>query len=1721
MALRFSPRPKIDTSALPSLKQMKAVIPIQLLPVRLQVKYVQNTAEELAWYSKQHPSVKRYPLELLVRIYPDQLSIHRHEEQLTASEIVAGQEYWRQALTAPDREAGTPHSLQAWRSLLGRYGAHRARWVLQETQPSQLAQLIELADAVAQQPVVRNDEESGTDKRWNEVFEKLNDFFPTTKPAPSAWQQAAKALCLPDRFVVALYRKKTSPADVEDVYIKDLLIDNTAVGYDPTNTTSNPKLPLVNTEIFDSITDLTAEFLDLVRLEMGAEIKDNEITVGLNGAGSGPADEAKVPGEPAPGEVTNNDLGKGGLSGPLAWMADFGAAVEVGMGVVVALNPEDLEIGFDRLIVVGTRPEYAPDDEAKRLTQLLESHAFTDGMELIPQGMPTNNTGESSGYGSDEQYDAVATFEKYLQSPLYQVQPPDMPQERHSDGQRLATTLGLEASSFVHTGYAGGHDATHATLMNRTLWPATFGYFLREMLEPVVGSKQLTQDTRRFFEEYVTGRGPAPAFRVGNVPYGVLPTTWYSQLYPVEVLGSFGKVSWDIIRSLDATWTERLNAFVDYPPIFKTETPFASMPPSRQDILTVLGQEAASVEFYQRYFVGPNLMDTLAHRANASGDKLWPPVPSFDLGGIRDVKSYSVNGRPNVPGRYEPGNEENPIYSNFRNYFDPKDSFRTSPKQWSHVFDVNYQVGYRKVVHTYADEPRPANETIGSMVDDAQLSELYRIRPLLATDASVVATITSDPKDKKLHNYIHWLSQSTFDAIRLQDFTVNGSLPADFNPPNSLLYFMLRQAVMWRFWEAAEDYLNTQGTSIDRQETELFNILQSPQDARWQCLYHRINGGPVAHEWLIDPDNTHPIAVALRTYRKDLLQLAVLSTAQLERLLAEHLDLGNHRLDAWKTGQVMARMLELRRKNPVGTYLGAFGWLENIRHQDKAKPNKSGIYEDPDNLGYVHAPSINHGVTAAVLRQGYKSRQFETGADNPAANRMAINLSSARVRRALALLEGIRTGNSLAALLGRDFEAGLFRAKSNTGQSFAVYIPRFRELFPYADEKATPPGTPARTPSPEQDAKQLVDGLALLKRYPFNRGQFTIPAADAADFWRAVKHEIDQLQNTLDALGDLTVGESIHQAVMGNVDQAAAVLENVAKGKFPTAPDVVHPSRGGVALTHRVLLHLPQAAPASLSAQWGPPTALALAEPALNNWLAGFFGDVAGLRFAYTYQVGNALPVSAPPLSLSQLNVHPLDLLLRLDANALQSGSALDAHMTHSIRMDTSWASKPSDPNLNGLVVIDYAAAGPMSLRRLLPLLWRIRQLLASSRPALAPDLSGPSRLAPGQAASNMSGINQADVSGRLAAVEAILQNAVGTNGLPARLVALQQAATSPASAAYTSSLLALRTTLYELGAYNLPEATLAASPAVTAPLEAATAVQQIIVRRLAAARQSLAEPDLGIRYAEQAKALLGNEFRLSIPVQLDNQPLTDPNNPEAVYAAAYRNGPALLGHHPDPVLVMEEWLQGLAPVRDTLNHLEKIYMLSELLVGGAASGSLPALTPAQITARATTREYWLGAAYPSKGYTPPNDAVSLVQIVPELTPSAYQPTGWQQALWLDEWVEVIPHKLEDTALVFHYDQPNMEAPQTLLTAVAHNPLGEAQWHWDGLLGTVSETLDFAKKRAVEPANLSYTHLGALLPLLVAPVAKEGVTMTLDWQQLVFKNNQESPPFLTKEFEAN
>ena len=1667
-----------------TINNLSSQVPFLLFPVQVQVKFVQNPASFVA----EHPS--RSPHELRIRIYPDQIGLNTHEDKLTTEETEAGQHYW---LSAPAAATHSLHAIGPWRVLVNRYGTNRARYILQQTQPTNLAAMQQGLSAGTAVVPAFNPLATGTGR----------------------WTQPATSLVMPAYFTAILYRPVEEAGKIQDAYINKQLLPNLKQPYSP-----------------DLLKDFTSEFLEIAKQVDGEPIADGPLQVG-------------------PDPTANTTGFEDG--GPLAWMGDFELALTKGMAIAVPLTPTEFKTGFARLVVLGLGQNDSVAANATATQQVFVNHLHTDGLELIPQGTPTNNTENAgAGYSSAEQYDADTSFQELLKGSLFVPKAPNAPVEQ-SDGQHFTAALGLPVPEFDQMRHTDGTDGREARLMNRALWPATYGYFLENMMRPVF-SPEAIEWTRTFFQDYVLGRGNVPAFRVRNEPYGVLPTTRFSAWQSASSLGGFGSQLLEVLRRLDVTWTERLNQVGAYPQVVAGVQPTDEVIPSQQNLLTTLGSDATSVEFYQRYMLGPNMVDTLHHHAQTQQRSIWPSVFVSDA----DPEQPGTLTR-RAAGRF--GTDEaplNPLYSEFRQFFG--DGMGLEENKWPAIFDQTFQSTYQKIAHTYADLPVGPRSGMGGLIDDLPLSEKQPPSPFPATEV----------------NYIEWLATSSFDDIRLENFAhaYEGERPPrNLTPPTSLLYHLLRHAVLLQYWQAAADTVGL--SSAERSEKELFNVV-SQDDARWQLLYTPAPGSSEQLQATLRAGKGAQGA-KLVAYLAEVRTLATVPTARLERVLAEHLDLGNHRIDAWKTALVAHRLTELRSQQHLGNYLGAFSWLEDVCPEDRSTsatgsaPGEVGAGGgvilapivgteqpvsvsplgitsldeahgdarlDPDNLGYIHAPSLNHAMTAAILRQGYKSRQHTVAADDVTADRMSVNLSSERVRKALAILQGIRGGQSLSALLGQEFEKALaeYPVVSPPPIPYGYFVRYFRETFPYAGEKKLVGQTAlGGTPNSDNTTRQVVDGLALIRAgagtYPYGvdgipgTGSGAKAVAADPDFTAAVATEIAALVDTLDALGDLTVGESIYQSVMGNTEQASAMLDSIAKGKFPVNPQIVEAHPAGIALTHRVLVHLPQSAPAAL-ANWErpvvapatpPATPLADAIPALNNWLAGFFGNPATIRLAYlsgaqlaVEMPGESAVGTGPSVALNQTGIQPIDLLYLLENNVLRRGSTLDTLLRHAIAPDAAGADD---------LLIDYTCPGANTLRRFIPLAHRLRQLVAGSRAALPKDLQTTASAA---AASDALGVDEEELVSRFN--DLLLQVQTLLNALPAATAVYDTTGMS-GLARNTQPLPTLptphqlRPLLRQAASFGIAEAIQALTAPAATVLHSAVLVRQELARRFDLAQKALGQkltlaapaptgkgnpvfirpapgdptagdPNEVGAYATAGEALFGASFRLVLAFTL-------PTAAAAAYTQATNTSTRLLRNHVQNPLVMQEWLQGIAQVRDPLDHLSKVSLINDLLWDADPAHALPELQPTQLAAVADADAYWLGVPYPAT-YTPPGDALSLVQLLPD----GYAAVGPQCALWLDEWNEVLPADHQTTAVAFHYDQPNTSAPQSLLLVVSPDSEDNPEWSYGHLLGAINETLDLAKKRTVEPDALALTHLSSLLPALVSPVSQHGVTFTLDYRSV-------------------
>ena len=190
----------------------------------------------------------------------------------------------------------------------------------------------------------------------------------------------------------------------------------------------------------------------------------------------------------------------------------------------------------------------------------------------------------------------------------------------------------------------------------------------------------------------------------------------------------------------------------------------------------------------------------------------------------------------------------------------------------------------------------------------------------------------------------------------------------------------------------------------------------------------------------------------------------------------------------------------------------------------------------------------------------------------------------------------------------------------------------------------------------------------------------------------------------------------------------------------------------------------------------------------------------------------------------------------------------------------------------------------------------------------------------------------------------------------------------------------------------------------------------------------------------------------------------------------------------------VDEWLYGIARVRDGLRQMENTIILAEAL-----QGEPPLLEAMQLPFRPD--DFWLGLDFPESYDI---DGSRLLYTAHFAAPAA--PGGVQCGLLVDEWTEVIPgirneastdvknlHS-QTTGVAFHFDRPNAEAPQSFLLVTP--AAWDGKWHWSELVGALDWTWSMARKRAVEPQQIDGSAMGHFLPATMMAAAAREITIS-------------------------
>ena len=1246
-----------------------------------------------------------------------------------------------------------------------------------------------------------------------------------------------------------------------------------------------------------------------------------------------------------------------------------------------------------------------------------------------------------------------------------------------------------------------------ARQMNIALWAATWGYFLSNMFGRE--ENNLTEDdlnwARAHFINYVRAAGPLPTLRVGKQPYGVLPVTSLDNWSPKT--GQEAQHARDLllkdvlVRLRDKVWRGNLAGAAR---VGRSGDPDA-------DMAEVLGSDGYSSSYLMRNLMGRHYLQHFWWLlfADMDGKGWWRNQEAMTgaILGTLDVRwkprlrraAYLDEVFPVTAPLVQPG-ELSETARLTTNYIDPLltapslDALLTETAPPAsllhallrHSMLLEYANAASRILFSNGT-PQPVLFKDQELIDipaaaeeeaelTAQRAALQAQRPALeaaaaAADQAVedidraIAEHQQNEPDRTIEvpnkpprpnpAWIAWsrrLGQLTEQRDRLQ---ANATAAHGRVSESIATLAQLDRAIADAHARAAVEKPTPTWSWQFKQKVPTVTGEQTLGDFLWKLTTF-----------------TDPKVAPINDFRRSLAHLKGVSSARLQRLLAGALDLCAHRLDAWITSFATKRLDTMRKTAATGVYFGGYGWVENLKpaptRAEVAPPagEQAPIFQTPDDPGFVHAPSLTQAATVALLRNGHLTHSTAEVRDL-----LAIDLSSERVRLANYLLDGVRQGQPLGALLGYRFERRLHELKLDH------LIVSFRKVAPLGGKLAN-----TNEPVEAIAANNVVDGLELRRKWDSVKDN---PDA-SADFLSALnpppataerttlRNELNALDDAVDAVSDAVVAESVYQAVRGNTTRTASTLDAIARGEAPPPElEVVRTPRSGVALTHRVVTLVsgnPAATPGWIDPAQSP---RASAEPHLNAFAARLLVPPASVRCVVERLDAPPGQVVAPKeIILSELRLAPLDFIYAVEGGSPSQRSEIEERILYAITR------KPDGFPSDAVLRINpgrQAGWGPndLSYGEFAEVLRTARRLITGARALDAVDLNLPER-------TQASGVDLAELETRANRAEQSLRQA---------LQSFQGLLNAPT----TASLESLRTAILQLGGFGIasavPLSATGDTPAERDVLltqggsiakEASQRIERLTA--LSAALGPAATPDeKRDRQVERLRTVFGKAFVVLPRFAAGN---TDE------LAKAFGDSTKVQDNDP---LAVVTWFQRSSRVRDGIARLAASLRYAEALNTGEnlklAVGQLP-YKPDQ---PGQPPDRWVGLPLKA-GQQIAGGRLSLVM----QASGAVDPRQPLAGLLIDEWVEIIPNAKETTGVAFQFNPPDSFAPQSILLAVP--PAPDKAWTVGDLQRVLLETLDLARLRAVDAEALDQT--GHYLPALYLAFNANNDTVSTDFALL-------------------
>ena len=908
------------------------------------------------------------------------------------------------------------------------------------------------------------------------------------------------------------------------------------------------------------------------------------------------------------------------------WVNNLEEAKENGMAICIdGLSQADKKRGFDKIIVLGMGGTDS-DQEEKILRKLIDSHHYTTGISFCDPGTPTNNTENLKSGHAESLDDYDNSYEVEIKGPRGFSKIPDASQKHNA--QILAKGLGFgdDIEVLRYLSNSGNKTLSYATEMNSFIFPGAGKYFLTDLLNKTT-TKDTVKDIEEYFIQFVRALGHFPGLIIDTQPYGILPVTsiqhndsvhsgWEASSKDVingKNWKSFDTKLHNILFQLYQLWQKLSIDKNRVPTMSNTSDPDKSL-------TTILSMEPVSNKVNARPFLSDQFQYWLI---TAFKDELFKG-------------SFLENTKASVWAKnwyaYETiRKEHSAIYLSNLTGLNKKDICSSNLMKlfaWhdAHEIDVDFDYFASLSLLLTKDKPKEKEKIKRAISFFKGLSALEFINA--QTNSKIIGKIMKvNPHLRKNQQKVYIKKEKTAKKIQeIRDVLKNAQLSnindlkkienIGENDLNDIMYSLTRvdYPLMLKFFNTAsspQEILECikpypaeiQPETDKRKETlsiahTILEVRSKMPDQKFTDVSQFLDKEIIGLTAIYDILNT--FTMKTETQKTDL-------------LFHSTLDLFSHRLDAWISSLAYKRLEAMRSQHKRGIYLGAYGWIENLKPGGRKQKNSEG---------YIHAPSRGQAAAAAVTYNAYLTNREEKNSP------FKTNLDSQRVRKSMQIIEGMRQGQSLGALLGYLFEKSLHEFNLHK------YIDEFRAAFPIVNSEKDLPDDEYENEEISMASispRNVLNGLSLIRWLENNDRKDITKGSD--DALQKINHIIDEnngensvkvrnvihnLQSDFDAVNDLLLFESVYQTVQGNFERAAGVMDAMAgKNLIPEIESIRTPLLGN-SLENRVCLFFPNPSDQEKQTFHSPRSKAA---PRLAKWISTLFNSLDKVKFSYTYKV--------------------------------------------------------------------------------------------------------------------------------------------------------------------------------------------------------------------------------------------------------------------------------------------------------------------------------------------------------------------------------------------------------------------------------------------------------------------------------------------------------------------